>query len=409
MNITISMPQLGLTMTEGTVVTWLKKPGDTVKKDDVVLVISTDKVDMDVESITDGVLRKIIVDEGDTVPVGTPLAYIEADGDEIDCDQPVSANDTGRLQPSLVDDKAQDASFPADGSTELHSQTTSPQFAGRTEHAPASPRAKRRARQLGIDITTVKGSGPGGWIAEEDLPKAAAENSSHTTGNVDSRRQRIADRMVESITTIPAFSVSVEVNAERLVTLYESLRDQIQRVTGVKLTYTDLLLKALAVSLANTPVMNSVWHNGVLHHHPTVNLALAVATDRGVIAPVLTDADRLPIQQLVIHRSELAEKARQGRLALTDLEGGIGTLSNLGMYRVDRFEGLISPGQTFILAVGKLRNRPWVDTSLVIKPTIILNLSVDHRVADGAIAATLLERLAETIEQPDQIALDTER
>jgi len=403
------MPQLGLTMMEGTVVTWLKKPGDSVKKDEVVLVISTDKVDMDVESTTDGVLQKIIVDEGDTVPVGAPLAYIEVDGDEVDRDQPVSAIVTCSPQPSLVDNEAQGASFPANGSTALHAQTASSQFEGRTEHASASPRAKRRARQLGIDITTVKGSGPGGWIVEEDLPKAAAENPSHTIGNVDSRRQRIADRMVESITTIPAFSVSVEVNAEGLVALYESLREPIQSVTGVKLTYTDLLLKALALSLAHTPIMNSIWRNGALHRHPTVNLALAVATDRGVIAPVLTDADLLPIQQLVIRRSELAEKARQGRLALTDLEGGIGTLSNLGMYHVDRFEGLISPGQTFILAVGKLRNRPWVDTSLVIKPTIILNLSVDHRVADGAIAATLLERLAESIEQSDQIAGDFER
>jgi pyruvate dehydrogenase E2 component (dihydrolipoamide acetyltransferase) len=403
LKIEISMPQLGLTMTEGTISAWLKKPGDAVKKDEVILTVSTDKVDMDVESTVDGVLQQIIVQESDTVPVGTPLAYIDVAGD-----RPVITNNSESPSPSLAESMVQDEVPRLAGSTGPYLQTAATESRSDNEDVLASPRAKRRAKQLGIDIATLKGSGPDGRIAEEDLLKAAAVQTPRA-GDVDPRRQRIADRMVESITTIPAFSVSVEVNAERLVALYESLQEPIQKATGLRLTYTDLLLKALALSLASTPAMNSAWSNGALLRQTSVNLALAVATDRGVMAPVLMNVDHLPLQELVIRRSQIADKTRENQLKLTDLEGGIGTLSNLGMYNVDRFEGIISPGQTFILAAGKIRNRPWVDKSLVIKPTIILNLSVDHRVADGAVAAVLLGRLAEVIEQPHEIIEDIER
>jgi pyruvate dehydrogenase E2 component (dihydrolipoamide acetyltransferase) len=218
------------------------------------------------------------------------------------------------------------------------------------------------------------------------------------------RRQAIAESMLESIRTIPPFSVSLEVNAEKLVSLYQRLREPISRSAGVKLTYTDLLFRALALALAVTPAMNAVWEAGEVRRRSQIVLGLAVATDRGVVAPVLAEVERLPLVQIVTRRAELAGKARRSRLTFADLEGGVGTLSNLGMYRVDRFEGIISPGQSFILAAGKLRNRPWVeDTSLVVRPTVILNLSVDHRVADGATAAVLLERIAEVIENPGSL------
>ena len=209
--------------------------------------------------------------------------------------------------------------------------------------------------------------------------------------------------MTESVRTIPAFSVSLEVNAQKLVSLYHDLSEPISRSAGAKLTYTDLLFRALALSLADSPAMNAVWE-GEVRRRSQIILGLAVATDRGVVAPVLADVERLPLVQLIMRRAALTERARQSRLSFADLEGGVGTLSNLGMYRVDRFEGIISPGQSFILAAGKLRDRPWVeDKSLVVRPTVILNLSVDHRVADGAIAAAFLERIAEVIENPYRV------
>ncbi len=213
---------------------------------------------------------------------------------------------------------------------------------------------------------------------------------------------------MESVRTIPHFSVSVEVNAEKLVALYDSLREPVEQAVGSKLTYTDLLLKALALALTNSPEMNATWEEAVIRRHTKIDLGLAIATEHGVTAPVLRGVDGLSLGQLVARRAELAEKARQSRLALSDLEGGVGTLSNLGMYRVDRFEAIISPGQSFIVAVGKLRNRPWVDTALVIKPTIVLNVSVDHRVADGAMAAIFLERIAEVVENPYRILWSAE-
>jgi pyruvate dehydrogenase E2 component (dihydrolipoamide acetyltransferase) len=402
--IEISMPQLGLTMTEGTVFTWLKKPGDTVKKNEAILTVSTDKVDMDIESTVDGVLKEIIVNEGETVPVATLLAYIDAVRD-----QPVPSSNLEAVLLPMVEGDAQNEALSSASSTELRVPAALVETAISERHVSASPRAKRLAKQLGIDLTHVKSSGPGGRIIEKDLINGTSGQPINNSPQVDPRRQRIADRMVESITTIPAFSVSVEVNAEKLVALYENHKDLLKQSTGIKLTYTDLLLKALSLALVNTPNMKCVWRDGTVLRHTDVNLALAVATDRGVAAPVLMNVDRILLPELVTRRSEITDKTRQNKLTLPDLEGAVGTLSNLGMYRVDRFEGIIIPGQTFLLAVGRLQNRPWVDRSLVIKPTIILNLSVDHRVVDGAIAAEFLGRLAELIEQPDQITREIER
>ena len=399
MTVTLTMPQLGLTMTEATVGAWLKKPGDAIKKDEPVLSIATDKADMDVESTVDGVLCEILVEEGNTVPVGTALALIEAAGKVSSSLPPlVPSAPVADMAPPMQDIAVSiDNALEKDDAGEIFRSS-----------APSSPRARRQARRLGIDIATVKGSGPGGRIVEADLLKLALPSKVQRPPIVSSqgdkkRRQLIAESMTESVRTIPAFSVSLEVNAERLVSLYHDLSEPISRSAGAKLTYTDLLFRALALSLAGTSAMNAVWTDEVLERGPIV-LGLAVATDRGVVAPVLSDVDRLPLSQLVTRRAALAEKARQSRLSLADLEGGVGTLSNLGMFRVDRFEGIITPGQSFILAVGKLRERPWVEEkSLVIRPTVILNLTVDHRVADGALAATFLERIAEVLENPYRV------
>jgi pyruvate dehydrogenase E2 component (dihydrolipoamide acetyltransferase) len=398
MTVTIAMPQLGLTMTEATVGVWLKKPGDAVRKDEPLLSISTDKVDMDIESNVDGVLRDILVEEGKTVPVGTPLALVDAVG---------KASSTPAPTPVLPADGAQRASVnTAQIDRALEKDEASETFRSSPR---SSPRARREAKRLGIDIATVKGSGPEGRIVEKDLlglaqpapaaPSPAAASSPSET----KRRQLIAESMTESVRTIPAFSVSLEVNAQKLVSLYHDLSEPISRNAGAKLTYSDLLFRALALALAGMPAMNAVW-DGEVRRRSQIILGLAVATDRGVVAPVISDVDRLPLSQLIARRAALTERARQSRLSFADLEGGVGTLSNLGMYRVDRFEGIITPGQSFILAVGKLRERPWVEEkSLVVRPTVVLNLSVDHRVADGAVAAAFLERIAEVLENPYRV------
>jgi pyruvate dehydrogenase E2 component (dihydrolipoamide acetyltransferase) len=354
---------------------------------------------MDIEATADGVLREIIVEEGKTVPVGTPLAYLDTGADS---GPPAVPGDAPSASPASPPDGAHSvvvapaASLPIDRALEKDEPGEVPR---------SSPRARRRARQLGIDIAQVQGSGPQGRIVEKDLLELTPARSATVPSQSDSKRRRvIAESMLESVRTIPPFSLSLEVNAEKLVSLYQSLKEVISRRAGHKLTYTDLLFRALALSLADTPAMNAVWEADEVRPRGQIVLGLAVATDRGVVAPVLSGVDKTPLVKLVTGRAELAEKARQSRLTFADLEGAVGTLSNLGMYRIDRFEGIISPGQSFILAAGKLRNRPWVeDTSLLVRPTVILNLSVDHRVADGATAAVFLERIAEIIENPYRV------
>ncbi|MBN9615793.1 MAG: hypothetical protein BGO25_03870 [Acidobacteriales bacterium 59-55] len=395
----ITMPQLGLTMTEGSVNTWLKEPGDAITKDEVILTVTTDKVDMDVESPVGGTLKEIVVEVGEVVPVGTPLAYIEEAGDSTE-DAELPIKDTSHKSASAPTPKAV---APAKAESEPVSNSAS-KSAGSPDRSLVSPRARRVARERGIDLSKIKGSGPGGRIVEDDLRSASKATPRQVQDTDIKRRQLIAEKMVESITTIPAFSVSVEVNAENLVALYESLKEPVGRAAGTKLTYTDLLLKALAVSLTKTPEMSKLWGAGAISSPSEVNLGLAVATERGVSAPTLVGIDRLSLEQIASRRGELTDKARQSCLVFSDIEGAVGTLSNLGMYRVDSFEGIITPGQTFILAVGKLQNRPWVmDAALVVKPTLVLNLSVDHRVADGAVAAVFLQHIAEVVENPYQI------
>ncbi len=416
MMVMITMPQLGLTMTEGTVVAWLKKPGELVKKDDLVLTISTDKVDMDVESPADGTLDKILIEIGETVPVGTTLAHLATTGDDAGGfeEREVHPRNPGV---AVKSDAEVNSDLVKDGL--VHRADVTPSEV-RQERIVASPRAKKLAIDLKVDLAKIKGTGPQNRILAEDVERAASQTASaeHTASQTVSkdvnkpdarRRQIIADRMIESITTIPAFSVSVEVNAEQLVLLHQNIRESIGQATNAKLTYTDLLLKALAIALSKTHEMNTLWDGGALHRLSDISVGLAVATDQGVLAPTLTAVSHLSLEQIVKRRADLTDRARHGKLTFADMEGASGTLSNLGMYRVDQFQGLITPGQTFILAVGRLSKRPWADDELTIKPTIKLNLSVDHRVADGAVAAVFLERIAEVLENPYQILLNGHR
>jgi pyruvate dehydrogenase E2 component (dihydrolipoamide acetyltransferase) len=390
----IVMPQLGLTMTEGTVSEWLKKPGDFIKKNEPVLMISTDKVEMEVESMVEGTLGQIIVQVGTTVPVGTTLAYIAGSGQGV---------------ATVIGEQPSGQTLPEPGVVE--GKTFSPvaqQTLGKASGSKAlSPRAKRLARQLGVDASGLRGSGIRGEIIEEDIRRAAssASRQSQLPATVPAnlkKRQLIAERLTRSIQTIPTFSVTAEANAEKLLALHESLRPNSGESGSPRLTITDLLLTVFADVLKNSPELRSTWENNSPQENSAVDIGLAVATRDGVIAPILHGADSLDLTELMHRRHQLTEKARQGALSLAELEGGVSTLSNLGMYRVDHFEALISPGQSSILAVGSIRKRPWALESLVIRPTIILSLTVDHRIADGAVAAKALGMLVDLIEEPSR-------
>lgn len=399
MKVPVVMPQLGLTMTEGSVNTWLMKIGDTVHKGDMLFVVSTDKADMEIESLDEGILSEITVELGNVVPVGTVIAYLAKPGDKPSAGSapPVGVSE---LQPAVPSEKATVGHFVAEPPV-LASEPAPKQVEVRV-----SPRARRLARQLGVDLSQVAGSGRDGRIVERDVPrsqKAPAPPAPVASGGFGDlrRRQLIAEKLTQSIQTIPHLSVAAEVNAKELIALRENLKGPIQQKSNLKLTITDLLLKALGLALEETPGLLAVWEGGTPRAYSGCDLGLAIATDKGVAAPVIRGVDGLDLVEVGRRRSEATEKARAGRLSLTDLEGGIGTLSNLGMYRVDQFQALITPGQSFILAAGKIDNRPWVDKgALTVSPTLRLNLSVDHRVADGALAAQFLGAIAELIENP---------
>lgn len=418
MRVPLILPQLGLTQTEGYVSEWLKKPGDPIRKEDIVFIVSTDKAEMEVESPADGILGQIIVDIGITVPVGTPLAWLEQLGELDVASSPSSA------KPVL---QSESLSEP-EGLTLDHSEDAASDRA--RLNFSVSPRARRVARSLGVDLQNLKGTGPNGRILEADVRaadhsdgKAPVPAISDVANSIEQkptlavasdarpgsrRRHIIAERMTESIRTIPAFTVSLEVNAARIVELYDAIGERFKASSGLKLSYTDLLTKCLAMALERTPELNAAWTDAGPVRKSSIDLNLAVATDLGVIAPVLRSLEKASLQNIVETRSAVAQKVRRGHLSLDDLDSGTGTLSNLGMYRVDSFAGIITPSQSFLLSVGKLARRPWAEADhLTIKPTLHLTLSVDHRIADGAQAAIFLGRIAELIETPFTLLWET--
>ena len=395
MQVPVMMPQLGLTMTEGTVTTWLKKPGEWIKKGEMLFLVSTEKADMEVESMDEGELAQIVVEPGTPVPVGTVIAYLKGPGDEqVAMPTAAAIGSSPVVSRASIDMSAKVDTAPWAASDSAPSE----------QSPPVSPRARNVARQLGVDIANVRPSRPGGRVVEEDVRRFAAGSAPQaapTEAPDLRRRQIIAKRLTESIQTIPHFTLCVQVHAGEVVSLRESMLRKMEPEEGATLTVTDLLLKAVALALAEVPAIKNVWANGTLRPYPGTDLGLAVATDLGVVAPVLRNLESLDLRAISTLRLEATDRARRGRLTITDLEGGIGTLSNLGMYRVDQFQAIISPGQTFILAVGKIEKRPWVmEDKLVVAQTMNLGLSVDHRAADGALAARFLERIAAHIESP---------
>jgi len=389
MSFAIVMPQLGLTMEEGTVSGWLKKTGDVVKKNEPLFSVSTDKVEMDVESAVDGTLGKIIVPAGETVKVGTVLAYVDGgDGEDITA--------IGSEQPS-EEVMAESAATPELAAPAARTAVEKPSGNRAAGQVQVSPRAKKLAKELGVDLASVRGTGISGEVTEKDIRGASTSTPAARVSPSDNgRRQVIAERLTLSIQTIPTFSVAAEVNAEHLIALHESLKQSM----AAKVTITDLLLTIFAQTLKSNPELNVVWERQTVSNRTAVDLGLAVATSKGVVAPVFRNLGTVDLPALVARRIDLVEKARAGRLALAELEGGVGTLSNLGMYRVDHFQAIIAPGQSSILAVGQIRKRPWVDGTLTVKPTVMLNLTVDHRVADGAMGAAFLSKMVELIENP---------
>jgi pyruvate dehydrogenase E2 component (dihydrolipoamide acetyltransferase) len=423
MAVDLIMPKLGLTMEEGTVVRWLVAEGDQVEKGQPVLEVETDKVVVEVEATASGVMGPLLVGEGKTVPVTTLLARIYAPEEKVEEETPAP-----RITPParrMAEREGVDlSSIPAHRSDrrvrveDMEAALAKRPGDGRRtgQRIFVSPRARKRAQELGVDWQSLSGSGPRGRVVEKDVLRAAAALPGPTpspplplkgkerdvTWETPTTVQRVtAERMIASFGSAPHFYLSAEVRADALLDLRARLLPLVERRAGVRLTITDLLVRILGTALAEYPRANAFWDEGRIGLNRQVNVGIAVATDAGLVVPVLRQADRKPLAQIALERAQLVEKARAGTLSVDDLSGGTFTLTNLGMSRVDAFQAILNPPQSAILAVGRIVERPAaVGGQLVARPTAVLSLSCDHRVLDGALAAQFLGCVVELIEEP---------
>lgn len=401
MPITITVPRLGWSMDEGVFVGWLKKDGDAVKAGEPLFTLEGDKAAQEIEATDSGILR-IPPDApkaGATVSVGAFLGYLLGENESVAVPESAPAS----ASPS----KEHKTAAPPEATTSP-ATAAAPPGPAHAEHAPTvvaiSPRARRRAAELDMDFRRLKGSGRTGRIVEADVLEAAKETRASTGSTM---RRTIAHRTAESFARAPHFYLTTEVNATSLLELRERLLPKVEQSAGVRLTLTDLLLRAQALGLRDCPHANAIWQNDQVVRFSACDVGLVVGLQGGLLIPIVRGADAVGLAALAKQRHSLVEAARAGQLAVEATQGGATSLSNLGNTVVDEFAAVIAPPHSSMLAVGRAAPRPFVvNGQLVVRTTLKLCLSVDHRVMDGAPAAEFLGRIVDLIERPAALARD---
>ncbi len=401
MAVDVSLPRLGQGMESGTIVRWLKQEGDQVEKGEALYELDTEKVTQEVEADASGVLLKILAGEGEEIEVGKRIAVIGEAGEEVDTkEEPTEVaegeeQEEGSPGPAREEERERGREASADAAAKE-------QAASNGGRLKASPLARRIARERGIELSSLTGTGPEGRIVAEDVERAATSPAHATVGSapleaevekLSSLRKTIARRLTEAWQA-PAFQISMSADMTRAQELRERLRDE-----GV--TVTDVLTKLCAIALLRHRRLNAHYADDELRIFPNAHVGLAVATERGLLVPVLREAERKSLVELAAERKSLVERTRQGKLSPDDLEGGTFTISNLGMYGVEQFIAVLNPPQVAILAVGSIEQRPvWQGDGFVPRPLMSLTLTCDHRAADGAEAAEFLRTVKTLIEEP---------
>ena len=439
MPIEILMPALSPTMTEGTLAQWMKQEGDTVSAGDVIAEIETDKATMEVEAVDEGVLGRILVPAGtENVAVNAPIAVLLADGEDASvldaapAQAPAARADAAAPAPEAAPPKAADGAAPA----------ASSRANGRIF---ASPLARRLAGEAGLDLSLISGSGPHGRIVKADIERAVAEGTGkpqpaaaaaaapagapaaaapapsavtapaagpdarvladaaglpYTEVKNSGMRKVIARRLTESKQTVPHFYLTVDCAIDPLLDLRKQLNSR-GEASGVKLSVNDLIIKAVALALRRVPGANAAWTEDAVLMFDRVDVSVAVATDGGLITPIIKDTDRKGLATISAEMKDLAARARENKLKPEEFQGGTFTISNLGMFGIREFSAIINPPQACILAVGNGEQRPVVvDGAVAIKTMMSVTLAVDHRVVDGALGAQYLQAFKGIIEDP---------
>jgi pyruvate dehydrogenase E2 component (dihydrolipoamide acetyltransferase) len=418
----VKLPRLGQGMESGTIVKWLKGEGDPVKKREPLYEIDTDKVTQEVEAEADGVLLKIVVDSGE-VEVGRTIAVIGAEGEDVSESLSDGKPPDGERDDAAVEDReepqTEGSAAPAMDSERERGQEAAaataaaqaPAAAPRADgRVKASPLARRLAREKGIDIGQVPGSGPEGRIVAEDVerfevaPPAAAPAAAAAPGEVEeleltSTRKTIARRLTAAWQA-PVFQLTVSADMTRTLELRERLVDRLAE-GETKPTVSDLLTKVCAAALVRHKAVNAHFTGETIRRFPSAHVGIAVAAPNGLIVPVIRDADRRTIQEIASARADLVGRARDGKLQRADLEDGTFTISNLGMFGMEQFIAVLNPPQAAILAVGSTVDTPVArGGEIVVRPMLTLTLTCDHRAIDGADGAEFLRTVKELLEEP---------
>lgn len=409
MAISVVMPALEMAQETGKLVSWKKKNGESVKKGELLLEVETDKAVVEVEAAGDGILGGITAQAGDVVPVGQTIAWLLKQGEAPPAT--TAPTQTGRTGAAAPQATASAAPVAAAGPVAS---------AGPVQ---ISPKARRLAKEHGVDVTRIKGTGPGGEIVAEDVlaaaksgaaavstapaptaPRAASSQAVASSppaevGALSSIGRIMAERTTQSWTTAPHFFVSRDVDCTELVAARKRLGPEIERARGVKLTFTDLLTAIVAQALRKHPRMNASWTGDAIKANADVNVGLAMAVTDAVVVGVVPKTDGISLGDIASRRRDLTERARTNKLSPSDITGATFTISNLGMYHVDSFTAIIVPPQAGILAVGAMKDRlvP-VMGGVAVKPMMTLTLSCDHRVLDGARGAMFMHDLVEALQ-----------
>ena len=424
----IIMPKMGDAMTEGKVVRWYKKAGEPVKKGEPVLEIETDKVNIDLEAESDGTLGNIEAQEGQMVPVGGVLARIMGAGEKAEkVEKPAAAapQKTEETQRRATDrkDSIKHTTGEYGEAMEMKGPRTDRTMKvvsmprAESGRQRSSPLARKIAREMGVSLEAIQGSGPQGRIIAADVKNAsggAARFSAPSGGlkpaaPLESRqiplstmRRTIAKRLAESTGPIPHFYLTVDYDVTNLA----SVRQQMIDIEGVKLSLNDFVIRAAALALLHHPNVNASWGDEAITQYGQVHIGVAVSTPEGLITPVIRDADQKPVAQIAQEVRALAEKAKNRKLLPNEYQGSTFTISNLGAWGIEEFTAIINPPNSAILAIGAAEARPVViDRKMVIRDRMKVTMSCDHRVVDGASGADYLKTLRQFIEQPLRLLL----
>jgi len=428
MPIDVFMTQLSPTMTEGKIARWLKKEGDTLESGEIMAEVETDKATMEMEVVDEGVMHKILAPEGSTVAVGTAIAVIAEDGEEVPADYvPESSTEaTPAVEPAPEPAVQQAVEAVAPAPVE-----SAPAPVARTGRIKASPLARRLAKQKGINLAAIQGSGPNGRIVKADIEAASRRGISlgGSTAAVtppparplpqgplpyhadefdrvenSMMRKAIARRLSESKQQVPHFYLSVDVAMDRLMDLRAQLNEAADG--AFRLSVNDFIIKAVAKALTDVPAANASWTDSDTLMHKHAHISVAVAIEGGLITPVIRFAEQKGITDISAEVKELAGRARAGELKPEEYSGGTFSISNLGMYGVKQFAAIVNPPEGAILAVGGTEERAVVENgAVIVRKMMTLTLSCDHRVVDGAVGAEFLAALKKHIEMPASVLI----